>query len=64
MIINNLELQIEHLLATYGRLYGENATLRKKLIKITQERATLLDKNKKATNHIKRMLTQLKDVVA
>lgn len=56
----NLELQIESLLQTHEKLRNENHSLRQKLVKITQERAELLDKNQKATAKIKRIISQLR----
>lgn len=56
----NLELQIETLLQTYEKLRSENGYLRQKLIKLTQERADLLDRNKQATVKIKRIISQLR----
>ncbi len=59
----NLELQIEYLLQTFERLRSENLFLRQKLIKLTQERADLTDKNKKAATKIKRIVSQLRSEV-
>jgi uncharacterized protein (TIGR02449 family) len=56
----NLELQIESLLQTHEKLKSENHSLRQKLIKITQERAELLDKNKKAVAKVKKIISQLR----
>lgn len=56
----NLELQIETLLQLHEKLKSENHSLRQKLVRINQERAELLDKNKKATSKIKRIMSQLR----
>ncbi len=57
----NLELQIESLIKSREQLQTENSSLRQKLIKLTQERAELLDKNKRATSKIKRIISQLRN---
>jgi uncharacterized protein (TIGR02449 family) len=59
----NLELQIESLLQTYEKLRSENNYLRQRLTKLTQERAELLDRNKKATVKIKRIISQLRSEI-
>ncbi len=56
----SLELVIETLLQSHEKLKIENGSLRHKLVKITQERAELLDKNKKAATRIKRIMSQLR----
>lgn len=57
----NLELQIESLLQSREQLLTENLSLRRKLVKLTQERAELLDKNKKAAVKIKRVISHLRN---
>lgn len=61
--LNHLELQIETLLQTREKLLSENLSLRQKLIKLTQERAELLDKNKRAASKLKRILVQLRNEI-
>lgn len=56
----NLELQIESLLQSHHKLLVENTSLRHKLIKLTQERAELVDKHRKAVIKIKRIVSQLR----
>lgn len=57
----HLELQIETLIQSREQLKMENVSLRQKLIKLTQERAELLDKNKRAATKIKRIISQLRN---
>jgi uncharacterized protein (TIGR02449 family) len=57
----HLELQIETLLHSREQLQIENSSLRQKLLKLTQERAELLDKNKRAVTKIKRIISQLRN---
>lgn len=57
----NLELQIESLIKSREQLLSENSSLRQKLVKLTQERAELLDKNKRAGSKIKRIISQLRN---
>jgi uncharacterized protein (TIGR02449 family) len=57
----HLELQIETLLDSREQLRIENSSLRQKLLKLTQERAELLDKNKRAATKIKRIISQLRN---
>lgn len=59
----NLELRIESLIQSRQKLQCENSSLRQKLIKLTQERADLLDKNQKAAVKIKRIISQLRNEV-
>ena len=60
-LLTSLELQIESLLQLREKLSHENSSLRSKLTKITQEKATLQDKTENATVRIKKLIAQLKD---
>lgn len=60
---NHLELQIEMLIQSREKLLHENLSLRQKLIKLTQERAELIDKNKRAASKLKRMIVQLRNEI-
>lgn len=57
----NFELQIELLIQSREQLKLENLSLRQKLVKLTQERAELLDKNKRAAVKIKRIISELRN---
>ncbi len=59
--INSLESQVETLLSSRFQLQDEMASLRHKLAKLTQERAELMDKNRKAAAMIKRIVSQLRN---
>ena len=61
--LNDLETQIEALMKSHQLLRAENHSLRQKLVKTTQERADLLDKNQKATVKIKRIIGQLRNEI-
>lgn len=56
-----LFLQVESLIQSREQLKNENQSLRQKLIKLTHERALLLDKNKCAATKIKRIIAHLRD---
>jgi uncharacterized protein (TIGR02449 family) len=58
-----LELQLETLIKSRQELKDENSCLRHKLVKLTQERAELIDKNSRAMAKIKRILAQLRNEV-
>lgn len=60
-LLTNLELQIESLLQTREKLSQENAFLRHKLTRMTQEHARLNDKTEKVSARIKKLIAQLKD---
>lgn len=62
-VLNNLESQIEALLKTHQQFRAENQLLQQKLVKLTQERAVLLEKNQKAITKIKRMVAQLRNEI-
>lgn len=59
----DLESKIEMLLKSRDQLKAENASLRQKLTKITQQRAELLDKNQKAAAKIRRFIEQLRNEI-
>lgn len=59
----DLEAKIETLLKSRDQLKAENASLRQKLTKITQQRAELLEKNQKAAIKIRRCIEQLRDEI-
>lgn len=60
----NLELQIEALIHAKQQLMLENDSLRKKLTKLTQERAHLNDIKERTVSLIKRVISQLRADVA
>ena len=60
----NLRLQIESLLHTHSKLRQENNSLRKKVAKLIQERATLLNTKEQACKTIKSILNQIKQETA
>ena len=60
----NLELQIEALIHAKRQLLLENDSLRKKLTKLTQERAHLHDIKERTVSLIKRVISQLRADVA
>ncbi len=59
--VNDLELQVEHLIRATERLKAENFALRHKLANHDRERHRLQDKNHQATVKIKRIMNQLKE---
>ncbi len=59
--ITKLEIQINSLIQSRNRLNDENKSLRQKLMKLTQEKAELLDKNTRAITKVKRVISQLRD---
>ena len=59
--LTNLELKVDHLLTDRTKLITENQSLRQQLSKITQERAHLTDKNKRAMVKVKTIIAQLKE---
>jgi cell division protein ZapB len=62
-LLNNLESQIESLLLVREQLKAENHSLRQKLSKLLQERATLAEKNQQAANKVKRVISQLRNEI-
>jgi uncharacterized protein (TIGR02449 family) len=58
-----LENKLESLLKLHYSLKLENQLLRQKLSKLTQERAELIEKNKKAAVKVKRIMLQLRDEI-
>lgn len=59
--LTKLETQIEALMKAHQLLKAENSSLRQKLVKITQERADLLERNQKASTKVKRIISQLRN---
>ena len=59
--LSNLEQQIEYLILSRQQLKSENLSLQEKLIKLSNEQADLLDKNKRAAEEIKRLISQLRN---
>ena len=59
--LKKLELQIDNFIESHGLLVLENSSLRKKIHQLTKERSLLLDKNKKAADTVKKIVSQLKD---
>lgn len=62
--LNNLEFQVDTLLANLENLQKENQALRGQLSNSNRERTRLKEKNQKAATKIKRIITQLKDEIA
>lgn len=58
--ITGLELQIDTLLKRYQELCNENSLLRKKMAKLLQEKAVLVDKKQKTVAKIKQIISQVK----
>lgn len=61
--LGHLELKVDHLLSERTRLVSENQSLRQQLLRVTKERATLADKNKRALVKMKAILSQLKEEI-
>lgn len=61
--LGHLELKVDHLLNERMKLISENQSLRQQLLKASKERATLADKNKRATIKMKAILSQLKEEI-
>lgn len=59
--LSGLEYQVDHLLRSLERLKAENISLRQKLSSSIRERSELLEKNRKAADKIKKVISQLKE---
>lgn len=59
--LNRLSTQVEVLLKSRDQLKVENLSLHQKLVKLTNERAILLDKKRKAADKLKRIISQLRN---
>ena len=57
-----LEARVEELVATCGKLHGENHSLRERLESLTTERAGLLAKNDEVRGRVEAMITRLKSL--
>jgi len=55
----NLRLQIEHILLNHTKLRQENQSLRKRIAKLTQERASLQNTKETTCKKIRLILTQI-----
>jgi uncharacterized protein (TIGR02449 family) len=62
--LNNLEFQVDTLLANLENLQKENQALRGQLANNNRERTRLKEKNQRAATKIKRIITQLKDEIS
>ncbi len=62
--LNNLEFQVDALIANLENLQRENQTLRGQLASTSRERTRLKEKNQKAAIKIKRIISQLKDEIS
>jgi len=59
--LNNLELQVDNLIASLKQVRLENRSLYKKITNVSGENSSLLDKKTKAASAIKQLITQLQD---
>jgi len=59
---NQLEAQLDDLLARYKTLREENQTLRSSTTQLETERSKLLEKNELATSKIEAMIARLKNM--
>ena len=59
---NQLETQLDDLLARYKTLREENQTLRSSTTQLETERSKLLEKNELATSKIEAMIARLKNM--
>jgi len=59
---NQLETQLDDLLARYQELRDENKKLRSSTSELEQERGKLLEKNELATSKIEAMIQRLKNM--
>lgn len=57
----SLQQQVESLIISHSRLVAENNELNKRLAKITQKHALLMDKKEDAYKKLKSILTQIKE---
>lgn len=56
-----IEAHVQQLLDTLDRMQQENTFLRKKLSKLTQTRAVLVEKNRNAAEQVKRIISHLRE---
>ncbi|MBM94136.1 MAG: hypothetical protein CMF51_05240 [Legionellales bacterium] len=59
--LKNITLMLDHLLDQTVLLKQENAFLKHRMAELSQARAALVEKNRSATLHIKRIIQQLKE---
>ncbi|EKD45674.1 MAG: hypothetical protein ACD_69C00184G0003 [uncultured bacterium] len=59
--LNDLESRIDKLIELLQQVKLENHSLRKKIATTNNENITLLDKNKKIAESIRKLILQLKD---
>ena len=58
--LKRLETRVAELVATCGKLNGDNHTLRERLESLTAERANLLAKNDEVRGRVEAMISRLK----
>jgi len=59
--LNDLDTQVDHLLATIERLRIENKSLHIQLAAANRNRGQLIDSKKKAASQVKQIIQQLKE---
>lgn len=59
--LNSLELQVDDFVKSFQQLTIENKSLRKEVVHLNQERAALLNKQKKTAEALKKITIQLRD---
>lgn len=59
--LDSLEAKIDELLALLQQTRLENSALHKKIAILNNENISLLDKNKKATESVKKLIMHLQD---
>lgn len=62
--LNDLEIQINHLMQAMERLKSENRSLKNKLVNCARERARVQEINQNAIKKVKRIIGQLKDEIS
>lgn len=62
--INDLELQVEHLIETIQQLETDNHSLKQRLHAAVQDRSSLQERHQAATAQIKKIIRQLKEELA
>ncbi|MCB1583707.1 MAG: TIGR02449 family protein [Marinicella sp.] len=60
--IKHLERTIDNMLAFLDKTKAENLALRNKLEELSQEKASLMQKNDQAKNRLESMITRLKSL--
>ena len=60
--LKRLETRVQELVATCGKLGGENHSLRERLESLTTERANLLAKNDEVRGRVEAMISRLKSL--